>query len=319
MGMERPAATRGALYFWAAFFAALFWAYWPPFGEMARKWLNDPQYSHAYFVPVFSLALVWMRRKELAECQSSAPLAGLGALLLAGLMRFGGAAVYMDWLETISLLPALAGGVLIVWGWPGLARTWGAVAFLFFMVPLPYRAEMALSHPLQRMATKSSTFVLQTIGFPAFAEGNVIVLNDSRIGIIEACNGLGMLILFFALAVGLAMVVTRPLLDRALIVLSAAPIAVLSNTIRITFTSIVHDKMGAEYGEALGHNQGWLMMPIALALLWAELKLLAWVLIEEEDDGAEEAPLFGAPPAPKSQEKKERGQVKAGPGAAVTR
>lgn len=318
MGMERPTATRGVLSFWIAFFAALVWAYWPPFVEMGRKWFNDPQYSHAYFVPVFSLALVWMRRKDLAACEGGAPLAGLGALLLAALMRVAGAAIYLDWLEAISLLPALAGAVLLVWGWGGLAKTWGAVAFLFFMVPLPFRAETALSHPLQRLATKSSTFLLQMIGFPAFAEGNVIVLNESRIGVVEACNGLGMLILFFALAVGMAMLVNRPLLDRLLIVLSAAPIAVLSNTLRISFTAIVHDKMGPEYGEALGHNQGWIMMPLALLMLWAEIKLLDWVLIEEEDEPEAPLGLLG-PAADKSQQKKERGQVKAGPGAAVTR
>jgi exosortase len=315
MGMERPTATRGALYFWVAFFAALLWAYWPPLVEMASKWVNDPQYSHAYFVPVFSLVLVWSRRKELAECREGAPLAGPGALLLAAAMRVAGAAVYLDWLEAISLLPALAGAVLLVWGWRGLARTWDAVAFLFFMVPLPYSAETALSHPLQRMATGSSTFLLQMLGFPAFAEGNVIVLNESRIGIIEACNGLGMLILFFALAVGLALVVKRPLIDRALIVLSAAPIAVVSNTLRITLTSVLHDKLGARYGEMLGHNQGWIMMPMALLMLWAELKLLNWVLIEEDEEA--EGPLALAGPRAPGNERKEPGPVKTGPGAAA--
>src|SRR5262249_43265841 len=164
---------------------------------MVRKWVHDPQYSHAYFVPAFALFLFWQRRKDLAECEEGAPRSGLALVLLGAAMRVGGTAIYMDWLEAISLLPVLAGAVLLAWGWPGLGYTWYAIAFLFFMVPLPYSAETALSQPMQRMATKSSTFLLQMLGFPAFAEGNIIVINEARVGIIEACNGLGMLILFF--------------------------------------------------------------------------------------------------------------------------
>ena len=64
------------------------------------------------------------------------------------------------------------------------------------------------------MATTASTYLLQTLGFMAFAEGNVIQLNEARIGVVEACSGLSMLITFFALSTAAALVVKRPLLDR---------------------------------------------------------------------------------------------------------
>lgn len=323
MSMGRSTTTRTAL-FWVMLFAALAWSYWLPLGEMVRKWVHDPQYSHAYFVPLFSLVLVWMRRGELARCERGAPLAGLALILLGVAVRVAGTAIYMDWLEAVSLVPVLAGAVLVAWGWAGLAKTWYAVGFLVFMVPLPYSVEMAMSQPMQRMATRSSTFLLQMMGFPAFAEGNIIVLNEARIGIVEACNGLGMLILFFALAVGMAILIKRPLLDKAIVILSAAPIAVLSNTLRITLTSIIHDKMGHDYGEMLGHNQGWVMMPMALAMLWVVVKLIDWVLPEETDET--ESPLEIASHLAERDETNqpgkapaETGKVKATPGPAVTR
>ncbi|MFO1532156.1 MAG: archaeosortase/exosortase family protein, partial [Thermoplasmatota archaeon] len=50
---------------------------------------------------------------------------------------------------------ALAGGrTALRWSWP-------ALAFLLFMVPLPFRLEKALAHPLQRVATLASTYALQ--------------------------------------------------------------------------------------------------------------------------------------------------------------
>ena len=71
--------------------------------------------------------------------------------------------------------------------------------------------ENALGPPLQWLATLASTFTLQTLGFMAFAEGNVIQLNDAKIGVVEACSGLSMVITFIALSVGMALVVDRPL------------------------------------------------------------------------------------------------------------
>jgi exosortase len=278
-----PATTaRSTAYFALGIFAAILWAYWPPFYEMWRKWATDPQYSQGYIVPLFAAVLVWLRRDELRsdECQPS----WWGALfLLVGVaVRLAGTVLYNAWLEGISLLPVLWGVTLLLAGWRGLACTWYAVAFLVFMIPLPYRVETGLSHPLQRLATLSSTYLLQTLGFPAFAEGNVIVLNEERIGIIEACNGLGMLMLFFALAVAMAILSDRPLIDRLLLVVAAVPIAVLANTIRISATAIVSDTISRELADKIFHDLGgWLMMPLALGMLWGFLKLFDLIIITD--------------------------------------
>ena len=45
---------------------------------------------------------------------------------------------------------------------------------------------------------------MQTLGRPALAEGNVILLNDVELGIVEACSGLRMLVVFFALSTAVA-------------------------------------------------------------------------------------------------------------------
>src|SRR5207253_599308 len=96
-----------------------------------------------------------------------------------------------------------------VGGWRALHWARPSLAFLLFMIPLPYRVEVALAQPLQRVATVSSTYVLQTLGFMSFSEGNVIRLGETRIGVVEACSGLSMLLIFFALATAVCLVVKR--------------------------------------------------------------------------------------------------------------
>ncbi len=287
----------GGLRLWvtgAILAASFLWAYWPVVGEMAHKWQTDPQFSHGYLVPLFALYLVWFDRDRPVRFRDSTRFRAAGWLLLAvGVaLRWAGAFYYFDWFEAVSLVPVLAGVTAAVGGPTAFARSWRAIAFLAFMIPLPFRIETALSLPLQRLATRCSTYVLQTLGRPAFAEGNVIIVNDARIGVVEACNGLGMLLLFFAVATAVAMLVRRTRIERAIIVLSAVPIAVAANVIRVTASSLAHEALGGYWSDVVFHDlAGWLMMPIALGLLWLELAVLSRAFVDAGPERTRGGPL----------------------------
>ena len=190
-------------------------------------------------------------------------------------------------LEGLALLPYLGGLALLLGGWRILEWAWPSIAFLAFMIPLPWRVENALGPPLQSIATTVSTYLLQTLGFMAFAEGNVIQLNEARIGVVEACSGLSMLITFIALSTAAALVVKRPLLDRIVLVASSIPVALLANIIRITVTGILHETVGGHVADTFYHDlAGWLMIPLALILYWFEIWILSRLLIETKHEAA---------------------------------
>src|SRR5262249_23078367 len=138
----------------------LAWVYWPTLGEMAQRWARDPQYSHGYLVPAFALLLLWLRREKLATGEFRPSWWGM--LLLAGgiVLRLIGTYYSFIWFDAISLLPCLAGLCLLAGGWKVWRWAWPAIAFLFFMIPLPYRLSDALAGPLQNFATTTSTFLL---------------------------------------------------------------------------------------------------------------------------------------------------------------
>jgi exosortase len=198
---------------------------------------------------------------------------GAGCRIIAARLHF-------DWLDAASLVPTVIGVCLLLGGWRLLAWAWPAAVFVCFLLPLPFQVEIALAHPLQRLATVASTYALQTVGLPAVAEGNIIVIDDLRIGVLEACSGLGMLVTFFALSTAVAILVERPLLDRLVLFGSAIPIGVCVNVARITVTGILHRTAGSAIANAVFHDlAGWLMMPLALGLLWLEMLYLRWLFI----------------------------------------
>jgi exosortase len=262
---------------------ALLWVYAPTLIGLAHRWRHDSNYSHGYLVPLFALYLLWVRHRVSARVSWRPSWWGVPMLTAGLVVHVAGVTLYPDWLNALSLIPCLAGFGVLLGGWPVLRWSWPALAFLTFMVPLPYRAQVALAQPLQRLGTLASTYALQTLGFPAFSENNVIRLGQVRIGVVEACSGLSMLVVFFALSIAVAVLVRRPLAERLLIVASAVPLALLANITRITATGVLHQMAGRDVAELVFHDlAGWLMMPLTLGLLWIELRLLDWVFPSRE-------------------------------------
>jgi exosortase len=252
---------------------------------MEIRWSYDPQYSHGYLVPVFALFLLWHRRASFARLSFQGTSWGLVVLLAGVGLRLAGSYFYVSSLAGISLLVCLFGIVLLLGGWNAVRWSWPALAFLVFMIPLPYRLERFLAHPLQRLACRASTACLEVLGFAATAEGNIIWVDDEvRIGVVEACGGLSMLLSFFALAVAFALVLRRPLLDKVVLIASAIPIALLANVARITLTAVLHEVVGGRAAFVFFHDlAGWFMMLLALGMLWLELYLLSCLLLEPKE------------------------------------
>jgi len=196
-------------------------------------------------------------------------------------LRLVGTGLYFEWLEGISLLPCLAGVALLFGGWPAWQWSWPAIGFLAFMVPLPYQLKMAMGLPLQRIATVASGYLMQTLGLPAVTEGNTILLSGVKLGIAEACSGLGMLLTFLAVATIVAVVIRRPWWEKIVVLVSAIPIALIANLVRITITGVLHETAGHAVANRVFHDWGgWLMMVLALGLLWLELAFLARLFLE---------------------------------------
>jgi exosortase len=276
--------------------AVLAWVYWPTFINLAEQWTSNPLYSHGFLVPGFAALLLWFRRDRIPGIPLQASWLALPFLLVGTVMRLAAVHFYLTYPDGASLLFMLFAIVLVIGGWAAVRWTWPSILFLHFMIPFPGFVESNLLKPLQRIATLCSTNALQTFGFFAQADGNVIVLSEVEMGIVEACSGLKMISVFVALTVGACFVLHRPIWQKTVIAFSAIPIAVLCNVTRITVTGVLHEVVNHDI--ARGFHDDWsafLMMPMALLLLLVELKLIDFVFIVDQVASKSETPASPSP------------------------
>jgi exosortase len=191
----------------------------------------------------------------------------------------------MNPVDRISFPIAIFGMLMLVGGMHTIRWAWPGPLFLVFMLPLPSVLEQNVLWQLQTLASVCSTFVLQTLGVAAFRSGNLISVPGSDLNIAEACSGLRMLTIFFAMALAMVFLVERPWWDKFVILLSAVPIALIVNIVRITVTGLLYVAVGPEnhFAQKIGHDwAGFFMMPLALGFLWAELQILERVTVPVE-------------------------------------
>jgi transmembrane exosortase EpsH len=135
----RPVAIPAGL-----LFASLLWAYWPTLYDLERTWSRNPRYSHGYLVPFFALYVLWLRRANRSD-QVGSRWIGVVLILAGGFLYFLGAYSYFAWLDSASLLLSICGLSALLGGQAGLRWAWPSIAFLIFMVPVPYRIGRAES------------------------------------------------------------------------------------------------------------------------------------------------------------------------------
>jgi len=255
--------------------AVFAWAYWPTLLGLVHTWNSQPDYSHGFFVVPLALYFLWARRDGFPGVSIGFAWPGLVLVGLSICVRIAGALIYIGPIDGWSIPLWVAGVVWLLGGWRLFCWSLPSVAFLCFMVPLPFRVERWLSLPLQGVATKMSCWTLESLGQPVVARGNTILIGQFHLEVEQACSGLRIFVGIVALAFAYLILVRRTWWEKALLLLSVLPIALIANSARIVVTGLLYQYASGEAAHRFAHDMaGWVMIPFAAALF----ALVLWYL-----------------------------------------
>ncbi|MBA7665674.1 UTP--glucose-1-phosphate uridylyltransferase [subsurface metagenome] len=255
---------------------AFLWSYWPELVRLWNTWQRSDEYSSGLLVPFLAVYILWSRRHDIAQCHIRPSVWGLFAFVAAqGLRLFGLYDMYSA-AENLSIALSVGALVLLLFGWQLFRKISTVLLFLCLMLPWPIRVQAAVALPLQRWATSSAVFCLETMGYEVIQEGNVIHIGQATVAVAEACNGLRMVTAFFVISGLVVLLVRRAWWEKLIVLASSLPVALLCNTLRLTITALAFTVLSGEHWEKIFHDfGGYAMMPLALAAVVTELWLLA--------------------------------------------
>ena len=249
--------------------------YGPVLIRMVVQWWQDPDYSHGFVVPLFVGYVLYQRRHQLRQVLLEPSNLGLPVMIGAiGLLLAGslGAELFV---ARCSLLFLLGGMLLFFAGLKMLRAVAFPLAFLALMIPLPAIIYNQVTFPLQLLASRLSSSGLELVGVPVLREGNVLVLPNYSLEVVEACSGIRSLMSLVALAVAYGYFVEKRPWVRITLVALMVPIAVASNAMRVMGAGVLTYLFGPQAAEGFFHSfQGWLIFVFAVACML----LLHWLL-----------------------------------------
>ncbi len=248
--------------------ACLFlWSYWPTLVSLVQEWYRVPDYSHGFLVIPISIYFLWISRDHFIGSPKVISWAGVSLIVVAIAVRLVGSIYYLEALQGWSIPIWITGVIWMFFGWQAFLWSLPGVAFLVFMVPLPYSIENMLGVPLQNISTKISLFVLQCLGQPAIAEGTTISLGANTLEVARACSGLRIFFGITALAYAFILLFQRPIWTKLMLVLAILPITLVSNSMRIVSIGLFMQLGMDETARHLSHDlAGIVMIPLAAGL-----------------------------------------------------
>ena len=259
--------------------AALAFLYAATLMKLGSDWWTDENYSHGLLVPFVMVYIIWIDFENLKSIPKNASFWLGGSVILFSLaMLLAGTLGAELFIQRISFVLMLLGIVVYFFGANLLRFLIVPFLLLLFAIPIPQIIFNKIAFPLQIWASQLAIWGIRLFEVPSIRKGNVIEMLPQgatqivALEVVEACSGIRSLMTLVTLGLVL-WYFTREnsrfdWLRAVVLMLSAIPIAILTNAGRVTGTGVLTYYYGKQAADGFAHDiSGWLVYLVALVLL----------------------------------------------------
>ncbi len=271
--------------------AALLFLFGTVLIKLGRDWWTDENYSHGLLVPFVIGYIIWLEFGDLQKTEQKPEFRlGFVTVLISLLMLLGGTLGAELFTQRVSFVLMLAGIVVYFYGIKILQKLIIPFMLLLLAVPIPQIIFNKIAFPLQIWASQTAAWGIRLFDIPCVRNGNVIKIvpwgTTQVVGleVVEACSGIRSLMTLITLALVLAYFTKERRQEIAgrwvdfvrkfdfwrivILMLSAIPIAILTNAARVTATGILTYFYGEKAAVGFWHElAGWLVFVSGFILL----------------------------------------------------
>lgn len=257
---------------WLVIGIGLLAMYLPTLYDLYRTVWSSEDQGHGPIVLGLSLWLLWRKWPEFSRLdadRSPRGVIGWGLVLLSGLIYALARSQQIRLFELGSMIPMLAGIILVTRGSRQLRAVWFPLFFMLFMMPLPGAFVDALTQPMKLAVSVAAEWVMHLLGYPVARTGVILQIGSYQLLVADACAGLHTLFTLEALGLLYLNVVrtASPLRNIGLAIM-IVPISFGANVIRVIVLCLITYHLGDEAGQGFLHGfAGMVLFMSALMLI----------------------------------------------------
>ena len=224
--------------------------------------------SYGWYVPLFSLYVIWCERRKILSSVGKPSLLGLFLILPFAFVGFLGARGSQIRFEIVGFVGTLVGLVWAMFGARTMRQVLFPVLFLLFCVPLHSYLDLVTIH-LRLLAVSVAHGVLQGCGVAIVREGTMLLSPTGAfsIDVAEPCSGMRSLFAMMALTAGYAYFTQPTWLRRGLLMALSVPIAVAGNVLRIVSIVVVAATCSSDFATGFYHDYSGYVVFLAAVFL----------------------------------------------------
>ena len=268
----------------AGFVVLLSLCFAKPLLDMGRYVLKSELYSHVPLVPLISLYLIWLRRRQLAEAPrlgwgwAAVPAVG-GAVVLAsyGWMRLAGVKLAKDDYLALTLgsfVCWVVAGAMAIVGTRRIRLVAFPVSFLVFVIPFPLAVTQWIEQFFQHATSWVAHGLFVLSGTPVLRIGTNFQLPGFALRVAEECSGIRSSLVLFMTSLLAGYLFLRTGWKRWVLALAVVPIGIVRNAFRVFTIAMLCVHVDLRMIDSPLHRRGGpvffllSLLPFFLLLLW---------------------------------------------------
>ena len=235
-------------------------------------------YSHIALIPLVSIYLVYINRKEIFAKVNYLFVLGIPVLLL-GIALFLGGFLWGAPLDqnnyasliAFSIFIFINGAFILLYGMQAYRSALFPLLFLIFTVPIPTALMDNIIHFLQVGSTEFVNLLFLASGVPFVRDGFVFQLSNISVEVAKECSGIRSGMAIFIVAILAGYMFLKSYWKIIFLIVCAVLIAMLKNGIRILTLSLLGNYVDPRILESSLHREGGIPFFIVALLLLAPI------------------------------------------------
>lgn len=244
-------------------------------GLTAHEWMWENVWSggndkdHYWMIPLLCLFMLWHKRADIAKQPKAPSMHGLWMIILGVFIAIMAVRTHQGRLPMIALPILLSGMIWYQWGKKTAIITAYPIFFFWLSVPLP--GIQPITVHLQIIASQAAHWGAGICGVDTIVDGTNVASatgNWDAYDIAGGCSGLRSLMALVMISFAWAYLADKLVLwKRALLALSAIPLAVIGNAFRVASIFVCAEYINPAFAGKTWHDWSGLLFFFPISLL----------------------------------------------------